>query len=71
MTDYRECIKLIWDHVKQFSATELEEMNAGKRQAGVTCLKYEEFQKTEYVYACATRIDWVSLTLALGSGCTE
>lgn len=32
----------------KFSAAELEEMNAKHWQAGVTCLQYEEFKKTEY-----------------------
>ena len=71
MTDYYECIKLIEDHVKQFSAAELEEMNAEKRQAGVTCLKWEEFQKTEYVRAFGTRMYFIraSLTVVLGPRC--
>ena len=49
MTDYRECIKLIESHVKQFTAAELERMNAEKRQAGVTCMRWEDFKKTDYV----------------------
>lgn len=48
MTDYHQCIKLIEDHVKQFSAKELEEMNAEAKQAGVTCLKWEEFEATSH-----------------------
>lgn len=48
MTDYHQCIKLIEDHVKQFSAKELEEMNAKAKQAGVTCLKWEEFEATSH-----------------------
>ncbi|KAF2738842.1 alpha-methylacyl-CoA racemase [Polyplosphaeria fusca] len=48
MTDYHECIKLIEDHVKQFSADELEEMNWKIKQAGVSCLKWEDFQRTEH-----------------------
>lgn len=51
MTDYHQCIKLIEDHVKQFSAKELEEMNAKAKQAGVTCLKWEEFEATSHVIA--------------------
>lgn len=49
MTDYRACVDLIEGHVKQFSAEELEKLNAEKRQAGVTCLKWEEFGKTQHV----------------------
>ena len=49
MTDYHQCIDLIESHVRRFSAAELEEMNAKHGQAGVTCLKYEDFKKTDYV----------------------
>ncbi|OCL08686.1 alpha-methylacyl-CoA racemase [Glonium stellatum] len=48
MTDYRQCIKLIEDHVKQYSAKELEQMNADLKQAGVTCLKWDEFKETNH-----------------------
>jgi hypothetical protein len=48
MTDYHECIKLIEDHVKQFTADQLEEMNWEIKQAGVTCLKWEDFQATHH-----------------------
>jgi hypothetical protein len=46
LTDYQECIKTIESHVKRYSAAELEDMNAREQQAGVTVLKWEEFQKT-------------------------
>ncbi len=49
MTDYHGCIDLIEKHVKRFSAEELEKLNAEKGQAGVTCLKWEEFKKTKHV----------------------
>ena len=49
MTDYHACIDLIESHVKQFSTEELEKVNAEKRQAGVTCLKWEDFKKTKHV----------------------
>jgi len=49
MTDYHECIKLIEEHVKQYTAEELEVMNAKVRQAGVTCLKWEDFKQTSHV----------------------
>ncbi|KAK7559758.1 CoA-transferase family III domain-containing protein [Phyllosticta citricarpa] len=48
MTDYHECIKLIGSHVKQFTAEELEEMNASKMQAGVTALEWSQFQETNH-----------------------
>jgi len=48
LTDYHECIRIIEDHVKQFTADELEEMNSKIKQAGVTCLKWEEFQATQH-----------------------
>lgn len=49
LTDYRECINTIETAVKKFTAEELEEMNARERQAGVTVLKWEDFQKTDHV----------------------
>ena len=45
LTDYHECIQIIEDHVRQYTAEQLEEMNSKIRQAGVTCLKWEDFQK--------------------------
>jgi hypothetical protein len=48
LTDYHECIKVIEDHVKQFTADQLEEMNSQIKQAGVTCLKWEHFQTTQH-----------------------
>ncbi|CAF9916540.1 MAG: hypothetical protein ALECFALPRED_010783 [Alectoria fallacina] len=48
VTEYHECVNLIESHMKKFSTAELEEMNAKHRQAGVTCLKYEDFKKTNY-----------------------
>jgi hypothetical protein len=48
LTDYHECIKVIEDHVKQYTADQLEEMNAKIKQAGVTCLKWEDFQATQH-----------------------
>lgn len=49
MTDYRECINLIESHVKQFTTSQLEEMNAAERQAGVPVIKWEEFKKINHV----------------------
>ncbi|KAL5116860.1 hypothetical protein ACEQ8H_005212 [Pleosporales sp. CAS-2024a] len=48
LTDYHACIKVIEDHVKKFTADELEEMNWRIKQAGVTCLKWEDFQTTQH-----------------------
>ncbi|KAJ4304600.1 hypothetical protein N0V90_000126 [Kalmusia sp. IMI 367209] len=48
LTDYHECIKVIEDHVKQFTVDELEEKNWQIKQAGVTCLKWEDFQTTQH-----------------------
>lgn len=48
LTEYHQCIKIIEDHVKQFTVDELEEMNAEIKQAGVTCLKWEDFQATPH-----------------------
>ena len=51
MTEYRDCINLIESHVKQFTAEELEIKNAELRQAGVTCIQWQDFQKTKHVSA--------------------
>ncbi len=48
LLDYHECIKIIEDHVKQFTADQLEEMNSKIKQAGVTCLKWEQFSSTPH-----------------------
>ena len=61
LTGYRQCIRTIEDHVKQFSATELETMNASKRQAGVTCLTWPEFKKTHHVRSSVLMLGTVKL----------
>ncbi|KAJ8110200.1 hypothetical protein OPT61_g6892 [Boeremia exigua] len=48
LTEYHECIKIIEDHVKVFTVDQLEEMNAQIKQAGVTCLKWDDFKATEH-----------------------
>ncbi|TGO43823.1 hypothetical protein BOTNAR_1190g00010 [Botryotinia narcissicola] len=48
LTDYRECIDVIEKHVKQYTAAELEIINAEINQAGVTALKWEDFKKTSH-----------------------
>ncbi|KAI7977853.1 hypothetical protein EIK77_009393 [Talaromyces pinophilus] len=49
LTDYQEIIKTIEGKVQNFTAAELEIMNAERRQAGVTAYKYEDFIKTPHV----------------------
>ena len=49
LTDYRECVELIESHVRQYTADELESMNAKHKQAGVTALKWEDFKNTQHV----------------------
>jgi hypothetical protein len=49
VSEYHDCIDLIESHVKQFSTEELEAMNAENKQAGVTCLKPDEFKNSEHV----------------------
>jgi hypothetical protein len=58
LTDYHECIKIIEEHVKQFTADQLEEMNWGIRQAGVTCLKWEDFQETQHGQELMSQPPW-------------
>ncbi|KAJ8065075.1 hypothetical protein OCU04_005788 [Sclerotinia nivalis] len=48
LTEYRECIDVIEKHVKQYTAAELEVMNAEIHQAGVTALKWEDFKNTSH-----------------------
>ena len=48
VTDYDDCIYTIENKVKQFTTEQLEEMNAERRQAGVTCYKPEEFPAMEH-----------------------
>lgn len=49
LTDYRQCLDVIERHVKQYTAAELEEMNAREKQAGVTAFKWEDFKKSNHV----------------------
>lgn len=58
LTDYRECIKIIEDHVKQFTASQLEEMNAEINQAGVTCLKWDDFLATPHGQELVQQPPW-------------
>lgn len=58
LTEYHECIKIIEDHVKQFSADQLEEMNWKIKQAGVTCLRWEDFQLTQHGQELVEQPPW-------------
>ena len=48
VSQYHDCFGVVGSHLKRVTAAELEEMNATYRQAGVRCLKYENFKKTAY-----------------------
>jgi hypothetical protein len=48
LTDYHEAINTIESHVRNYSAEQLEEMNAERKQAGVTCMKPSEWKATEH-----------------------
>lgn len=48
LTDYHQAINTIEEKVKKYTLDELEHMNAEKRQAGVTCMKPEEWNKTKH-----------------------
>ncbi|KAF2476916.1 alpha-methylacyl-CoA racemase [Lindgomyces ingoldianus] len=67
LTDYHECIRVIEDHVKQFTADQLEEMNATIKQAGVTCLKWDEFRATQHGQELLRQPPWKLETLETGS----
>jgi len=58
LTEYHECIKIIEDHVKQYTADQLEEMNWKIKQAGVTCLKWEDFQATQHGHELMAQPPW-------------
>lgn len=49
LIEYRECLDVIENAVKQFTVDELEKMNARERQAGVEAIKWEEFKQTNHV----------------------
>ena len=49
LTDYEEIIKVIEGQAQKYSASELEDMNRERRQAGVTAFKHEDFIKTPHV----------------------
>ncbi|KAI9654485.1 MAG: hypothetical protein M1821_006575 [Bathelium mastoideum] len=58
ITDYHDCMNTIESHVRQFTADQLEEMNAERRQAGVTCYKPEEFLATEHGQILTSEPPW-------------
>jgi len=55
---YHDCIDLIEKHVKQYTVTELETMNAERKQAGVPCLKPADFAASEHGKALAKEPPW-------------
>ncbi|KAF2680297.1 CoA-transferase family III [Lentithecium fluviatile CBS 122367] len=63
LTDYHECIKIIEEHVKQYTVDELEEMNWKIKQAGVTCLKWEDFKSTQHGQELSQQPPWKVDTL--------
>ncbi|KAI4665911.1 uncharacterized protein J4E78_003376 [Alternaria triticimaculans] len=63
LTDYHECIKVIEDHVSRYTVDQLEEMNKEIGQAGVTCLKWEDFQKTPHGRILLQQPPWKVETL--------
>ncbi|KAF7897094.1 hypothetical protein EAF00_005322 [Botryotinia globosa] len=63
LTDYRECIDVIEKHVKQYTAAELEIMNAEINQAGVTALKWEDFKKTSHGQTLLNLPPWQLVSL--------
>jgi hypothetical protein len=63
LTEYHECIKVIEDHVKQYTVDQLEEMNWKIKQAGVTCLKWEDFQATQHGQELIRQPPWKVETL--------
>lgn len=63
LTEYHECIQIIEDHVRQYTAEQLEEMNSKIRQAGVTCLKWEDFQKSDHGQVLLQQPPWKVETL--------
>jgi hypothetical protein len=63
LTDYHECINVIEEHVKQYTCDQLEEMNWKIKQAGVTCLKFEDFQTTHHGQELMSEPPWRVETL--------
>lgn len=55
MTDYQEYVDLIESQMKRVSAEELEKMNAARKQASVTALKRDDFQRTNHVSLLSAR----------------
>lgn len=56
LTDYNDCIQLIESRMKEYSIAELENLNAKNRQAGVICLKYDDFEQMPYVRSPETPV---------------
>ncbi|ODV84550.1 hypothetical protein CANARDRAFT_29086 [[Candida] arabinofermentans NRRL YB-2248] len=47
LTDYDEVVKVIQAAVAKFNCDDLEKLNVENRQAGVECIKYNQFLKSE------------------------
>ncbi|TID24464.1 alpha-methylacyl-CoA racemase [Venturia nashicola] len=67
LTDYRDCINTIESHVKKFTLDELEALNAKHKQAGVSCLKPEEFKATEHGKILTSEPPWTVTSLESSS----
>jgi hypothetical protein len=67
LTDYHEAINTIESHVQKYSAEQLEEMNAKRRQAGVTCMKPSEWRATEHGQTLDREPPWRLSTLEFDS----
>ena len=67
LTDYHDAIRTIESHVRKFTPQQLEEMNAAKRQAGVTCMKPAEWAATEHGRVMAKEPPWRVETLEADS----
>ncbi|KIW06212.1 uncharacterized protein PV09_02689 [Verruconis gallopava] len=63
LTNYHAAINTIESHVRNFTAGQLEKMNAERRQAGVTCLKPEQFRATEHGRILSQEPPWRLSTL--------
>jgi hypothetical protein len=63
LTEMDDIIDVIESHVEQHSVAELEELNAKNGQAGVECMKHEDFIKTPHGLAHKDTPPWSMETL--------
>lgn len=66
-TEYKQIVKTIGDAVAKFTAEELEDMNAERRQAGTTCFTQEEFLQSSHGKTIAAEPYWETETLESSS----